>query len=79
MTYWMRWEKQRELAWMMPDLDENMQCIVQNYEKYNGDTRAEKMSINDCAHVWKVYGTELQEKLDWNKDIDSDYDDIMQQ
>ena len=30
------------------------------------------------AQVWKVYGTEHRDEIDWDRDSDSDADDIMQ-
>ena len=36
------------------------------------NTRFEQMSINDIAHLWGVFGTELREEIDWQEGGDND-------
>ena len=80
-NYYLRWVQPKELARGISDRDERIACAYQHYCKYGKNTRFEQMSINDIAHLWGVFGTELREEIDWQEggDNDSSDDDIMQQ
>ena len=80
-AYYIRWIQPRELARGIAEREDRILCAYRHYCKFNKNTRAEKMSINDIARVWGVYGTELREEIDWQEggDDDSSDDDIMQQ
>ena len=43
--------------------------LLQIWEEH---TRFEQMSINDIAHLWGVFGTELREEIDWQEGGDND-------
>ena len=80
-NYYLRWVQPKELARGISDRDERIACAYRHYCKYGKNTRFEQMSINDIAHLWGVFGTELREEIDWQEggDNDSSDDDIMQQ
>ena len=80
-VYYIRWIQPRELAREITIRQDRIDCAYRHYIRFNRDTHAEKMSINDIAGVWGVYGTELREEIDWQEggDDDSSDDDIMQQ
>ena len=80
-NYYLRWVQPKELARGIADRDERIACAYRHYCKYGKNTRFEQMSINDIAHLWGVFGTELREEIDWQEggDTDSSDDDIMQQ
>ena len=80
-NYYLRWEQPRELARGISDRDERIACAYRHYCRYGKNTRFDRMSINDIAHLWGVFGTELREEIDWQEggDNDSSDDDIMQQ
>ena len=79
-AYCIRWIKPREVARMMPDREDRISCAYRHRVKFNRNTRTERMSINDIARVWGVYGTELRDEIDWQEgDDDSSDDGIMQQ
>ena len=79
-AYYIRWIQPRELARDTPIRQYRIDCAYRHYVRFNRDTRAERMAINDIARVWGVYGTELREEIDWQEggDNDSSDDDIMQ-
>ena len=80
-NYYLRWVQPREVARGISDRDERIACAYRHYCKYGKNTRFERMSINDIAHLWGVFGTELRDEIDWQEggDNDSSDDDIMQQ
>ena len=64
-AYYIRWIQPRELARNIPIIQDRIDCAYRHYVRLNRDTQAERMTINDIARVWGVYGTELREEIDW--------------
>ena len=64
----------------MPEREDRINCAYKHWVKLNRNTRVERMSINDIARVWGIYGTELRDEIDRQEgDNDSSDDNIMQQ
>ena len=69
----------REIARTILDDEDHISRAYKQWVKFNRNTHAERMSINDISHIWDIYGTELREEIDCQQDnSDSGDDDIMQ-
>ena len=79
-AYYIKWILPREIACSIPDHEECIGRAFRHWVKFNRNTCAECMTINNIAWVWGIYGTELCEEIDRQED-NSDFgdDDIMQQ
>lgn len=77
--YWQRWERPREVAPTMPNREDRLEQALRDYYRFNVHARTNKMTINQIAHGWHVFGTELREEIEFQEQqTDSDYDDVMQ-
>ena len=63
--YWQRWERLREVAPTMSNREDRLEQALRDYYRFNVHARTNKMTINQIAHCWHVFGTELREEIEF--------------
>ena len=78
--HWFRYIRPREFPRMhsLENRDFRIQEAAKDVYRFNTRVLTGKESINNIAHRWGVYGTEVREFLMWSE-TDSSDDDVMQQ